>query len=71
LIEYVAGFVPNQTGKSFSPRVTIGFATEDYLKAMLAEPFTDFTFSPAGVSVYQLGNYGVAAKKLKGWSLTE
>lgn len=71
LIEYVAGFVPNQTGKSFNPHVTIGLAPEDYLKAMLAEPFADFTFSPAGVSVYQLGNYGVAAKKLKGWSLTE
>ena len=71
LIEYVAGFVPNQTGKSFNPHVTIGLAPEEYLKAMLAEPFADFTFSPAGVSVYQLGNYGVAAKKLKGWSLTQ
>lgn len=70
LIEYVAGFVPNHTGKSFSPHVTIGLGTEEYLKAMLAEPFSDFTFSPAAVSVYQLGNYGVAAKKLKGWSLT-
>jgi hypothetical protein len=71
LIEYVAGFVPNQTGKSFSPHVTIGLAAEEYLKAMLAEPFADFTFSPAGVSVYQLGNYGVAAKKLKGWPLAK
>jgi hypothetical protein len=71
LIEYVAGFVPSQTGKSFSPHVTIGLATEEYLKAMHAEPFADFMFSPAGVSVYQLGNYGVAARKLKGWSLTE
>ena len=71
LIEYVAGFVPNHTGKNFSPHVTIGLAPEDYLKTLLAEPFTDFTFSPAGVSVYQLGNYGVAAKKLKGWSLAE
>ena len=70
LIEYVAGFMPNETGKNFSPHVTIGLAPEDYLKTMLAEPFADFTFSPAGVSVYQLGNYGVAAKKLKGWSLT-
>jgi hypothetical protein len=71
LIEYVAGFVPDETGKNFNPHVTIGLAPEEYLKSMLAEPFTDFTFSPAGVSVYQLGNYGVAAKKLKGWSLTE
>jgi hypothetical protein len=69
VIEYVASFVPNQTGKSFNPHVTIGLAPEEYLKGMLAEPFADFTFSPAGVSVYHLGNYGVAAKKLKGWSL--
>jgi hypothetical protein len=70
LIEYVAGFVPNQTGKNFSPHVTIGLAPEDYLKGMLAEQFDDFTFSPAAVSVYQLGNYGVAAKKLNGWTLS-
>jgi hypothetical protein len=69
VIEYVADFVPGHTGKNFSPHVTIGLAPEDYLKGMLAEPFDDFTFSPAGVSVYQLGNYGVAAKKLKGWTL--
>jgi hypothetical protein len=69
VIEYVAGFVPDHSGKNFSPHVTIGLATEDYLKGMLAEPFDEFTFSPAAVSVYQLGNYGVAAKKLKGWSL--
>ncbi|MBV9332833.1 MAG: hypothetical protein JO146_02410 [Candidatus Eremiobacteraeota bacterium] len=71
LIEYVAGFVPNQTGKNFSPHVTIGLAPEDYLKGMLAQPFDDFEFSPAAVSVYQLGNYGVAAKKLKGWTLDD
>lgn len=70
LIEYVAGFVPNRTGKNFSPHVTIGLAPEDYLKGMLAEPFDDLTFSPAAVSVYQLGNYGVAAKKLNGWGLS-
>lgn len=69
VIEYVAAFVPEHSGKNFSPHVTIGLAPEDYLKGMLAEPFDDFTFSPAAVSVYQLGNYGVAAKKLMGWSL--
>lgn len=68
-IEYVAAFVPDHSGKNFSPHVTIGLAPEDYLKAMLAEPFAEFTFSPAAVSVYQLGNYGVAAKKLMGWPL--
>jgi hypothetical protein len=69
LIEYVEAFVPDHSGKNFSPHVTIGLAPENYLKGMLAEPFDEFTFSPAAVSVYQLGNYGVAAKKLKGWSL--
>ncbi len=69
VIEYVAAFVPDHSAKNFSPHVTIGLAPENYLKEMLAEPFDEFTFSPAAVSVYQLGNYGVAAKKLKGWSL--
>lgn len=68
-IEYVAAFVPDHSGTNFSPHVTIGLAPENYLKGMLAEPFDEFTFSPATVSVYQLGNYGVAAKKLKGWLL--
>jgi hypothetical protein len=69
-IEYVAAFVPDHSGTNFSPHVTIGLAPENYLKGMLAEPFDEFAFFPAAVSVYQLGNYGVAAKKLKGWSLT-
>jgi hypothetical protein len=34
---------------------------------MLAEPFDAFTFSPAGASVYQLGNFGTARKELKTW----
>jgi hypothetical protein len=32
---------------------------------MLAEPFDAFTFSPAGAAVYQLGQFGTAAKRLK------
>lgn len=68
-IDYVAAFVPKETGKNFNPHVTIGIASQDYLKEMLAEPFDVFTFSPAGVSVYQLGNFGTARKKLKEWEL--
>ncbi len=64
-IDYVAAFVPKGTGKNFNPHVTIGMATQDYLKGMLAEPFDVFTFSPAGVSVYHLGNFGTARKQLK------
>ena len=65
LIDYVANFVPNGSGKKFNPHVTIGVATETYLKEMLAEPFEAFTFSPAGASIYQLGSFGTARKELK------
>lgn len=41
-----------------------------YLDAMLSEPFDEFTFSPAGAAVYQLGPFGTAARKIKVWDLT-
>jgi len=49
--------------------VSTGIAPRDYLDKMLAEPFATFTFSPAGAAVYQLGPFGTAAKKLKGWNV--
>ena len=67
LIEYVADFVPKPSGDKFDPHVTIGVATQDYLKQMLAEPFEAFTFSPIGVAVYHLGSFGTAQKKLHSW----
>ena len=70
LIDYVANFSTIAAGKKFNPHVTIGVAPEAYLKEMLAEPFRAFTFSPAGASVYQLGSYGAARKKLRALSLT-
>ena len=42
--------------------------SDDDLNKMLDEPFKIFTFSPAAVSVYQLGNYGTARKQLKTWN---
>ncbi len=68
LIEYVSTFVPTSTGEHFSAHVTTGIAPRDYLDTMLAEPFESFTFSPAGAAVYQLGQFGTAAKKLHGWA---
>ncbi len=64
LVEYVAKFVPDHSGKNFMPHVTIGVGTQQYLDAMLAAPFEAFTFSPAGASVYQLGDFGTARKNL-------
>jgi hypothetical protein len=68
-IDYVTNYVPNETGQQFNPHVTIGLASQEYLQAMLDEPFEAFTFSPVGVSVYHLGNFGTARKQLKSWEL--
>jgi len=68
-IDYVAGYVPNQTGAKFNPHVSIGIASQDYLKKMLDEKFEAFTFSPAGLAAYHLGNLGTARKKLMNWAL--
>lgn len=65
LIGYVSSFVPKYSGENFNPHVSTGVAPTAYLDEMLAEPFANFTFSPAGAAVYQLGPFGTAAKKLK------
>jgi hypothetical protein len=69
LIAYVSTFVPKASGEHYNPHVTTGVALREYLDQMLAEPFDPFTFSPAGAAVYQLGQFGTAAKKLKEWNL--
>jgi hypothetical protein len=69
LIDYVGNFATDAAGARFNPHVTIGVATEAYLKEMLAEPFASFTFSPASASVYQLGTFGTARKELKALTL--
>ncbi|WP_332695681.1 2'-5' RNA ligase family protein [Bosea sp. (in: a-proteobacteria)] len=68
-IDYVARYVPDSSGKKFVPHVTVGVASPDYLKKLVAEPFGAFTFSPAALSVYQLGNFGTARRKLQAWHL--
>jgi hypothetical protein len=69
-IDYVAKFVPASSGAHFNPHVTIGIASQDFLKKLLKEKFDEFIFSPTGVSVFHLGNFGTAREKLKSWSLT-
>jgi phosphoserine phosphatase len=69
LIDYVRSFVPAMTGEHFNPHVSIGVAPKAYLDKMLAGPFDLFTFSPAGAAVYQLGQFGTAARKLREWDL--
>ncbi len=69
LIDYVSTFDPKMSGKNYNPHVSTGVAPTEYLNQMLAEPFKNFTFSPAGAAVYQLGPFGTAARKLKEWDL--
>jgi len=68
-MDYVASYVPASSGKKFVPHVTVGVAPPEDVKKMIAEKFRAFTFSPVGVSVYQLGNFGTARKKLRSWEL--
>jgi hypothetical protein len=71
LIEYVSTFVPKASGDHFNPHVTTGVALRRDLDPMLAEPFAPFIFSPAGAAVYQLGQFGTAANKLKELNLKQ
>jgi hypothetical protein len=68
-IDYVTTYVPDASGKKFIPHVTVGVAPPEYVKKMVEEKFEAFTFSPVGVAVYQLGNFGTARKELKSWKL--
>jgi len=64
IVPYVETFVPKASGENYFPHVTVGVATEGFVKQLKAEPFEAFTFKPTDVAIYQLGNFGVAAKKL-------
>ncbi len=64
LTEYVNGFIPEHSGAKFNPHVTIGLAHEDFLKELLAKPYKKFTFKISSVSIYHLGDFGTAQKKL-------
>jgi hypothetical protein len=69
-IDAVATYLSGHTGERYSPHVTTGVGTRDYLDAPLAAPFPTFTFSVVGVSAYQFGNFGTAAKRLHSFKLT-
>jgi len=68
-IDAVATYLSGHTGEHYSPHVTIGVGTRNYLDALLAAPFPAFTFSVVGVSAYQFGNFGTAAKRLHSFKL--
>jgi phosphoserine phosphatase len=63
-IGWVEHFVPESSGAKYLPHVTLGVANEEFVKQLKAEPFASFAFKADGVALYQLGNFGTAAKKL-------
>ena len=67
--DYVNGFIQNHAGAKYNPHVTIGLAHEDFLKELFAKPYHKFTFKSSAVSIYQLGDFGTARKKL--WTSVE
>jgi acid phosphatase (class A) len=69
LVKYVSTFEQIGAGEKFNPHVSTGTAPAADLDKLLAEPFENFTFSPAGAAVYQLGPFGTAAKQLKQFDL--
>jgi hypothetical protein len=70
-IDAVANYFAEHRGEHYSPHVTIGVGTVEYLNALLAAPFPTFTFSAVGASAYQFGNFGTAAKQLHSFKLTQ
>ena len=68
-IEYIEHYVPEHSGENYIAHVTVGLATLEDLKEIESEAFEELTFAPSGISVYQLGNNGTAAKHLKSWTI--
>lgn len=63
-VDYVNSFVGTRTGANYHPHLTVGIGTGEFVDALIAEPFKTFTFRAVSVSLYQVGDYGVAARKL-------
>jgi phosphoglycolate phosphatase-like HAD superfamily hydrolase len=63
-VDYVNNFVGPRTGLNYHPHLTVGIGTRDFVDALKAEPFEAFTVRAVSVSLYQVGDYGVAQKKL-------
>ena len=65
-MDYVQDFVPKHSGKGYIPHVTVGLGNRAFVEQMVAERFDAFRFKATSVSIYQLGDFGTAQKKL--WS---
>jgi hypothetical protein len=63
-VDYVNTFAGLRTGTNYHPHLTVGIGTRDFVDALQAEPFQPFPVRADAVSLYQLGDYGTAHRKL-------
>ncbi|MEB3303359.1 MAG: 2'-5' RNA ligase family protein [Cyanobacteriota bacterium] len=63
-VDYVNNFVGPRTGSNYNPHITVGIAQRTFLDTLRAEPFEPFPVRAQAVSLYQVGDYGVAQVKL-------
>ncbi|MFM8321324.1 MAG: 2'-5' RNA ligase family protein [Chloroflexota bacterium] len=63
-LDYVNNFIGPRTGTNYNPHLTVGIGTRNFVEALTAEPFEPFTFRAVSVSIYQVGDYGIAQRKL-------
>ncbi|MBL8201172.1 MAG: 2'-5' RNA ligase family protein [Chromatiales bacterium] len=64
IVGYVRDFVPNSSGRNYNPHVTVGLADEAFVAGMVTGPFTPVRFRVSSASIYQLGEFGAAQRKL-------
>ncbi|MCA3561714.1 MAG: hypothetical protein IOC82_11875 [Aestuariivirga sp.] len=64
-VDYVKGFIGARTGQNYNAHLTVGIGTHDFVETLKAEPFESFPVRAVSVSLYQLGDYGTARKKLE------
>ena len=63
-VDYVKGFIAASTGQNYNAHLTVGIGTDGFIDALKAEPFKGFPVQAVSLSMYHLGDYGVAQKKL-------
>lgn len=63
-LAYVSDYVSSRTGDAYHPHLTLGIGPLELVASLEAEPFSPFPVQPVSISLYQLGEYGVAQRKL-------
>lgn len=65
--DYVRNFVSNSAGKNYHPHITLGLAPIEILNNFRNQKPLVSSFSPARISIFQLGNNGTARRQLTTW----